>query len=180
VDFSRPVGYAQAGAAEVLLAGLGHDAPGRYTYVVRSVAGSAWLESPDLSCACELGLDAAGQWLGARPAGVEWLSAKVEAGGRITVNWLYRTLPGRPVPTDFAVYCSTSPAVPAGDPSAVVAYTRDGAASHAFDLDHGRSYWFAVKARTGDTESHAPRPVGPFVADAFVPAAPAVVVGRAV
>lgn len=179
VDLTRPVGYAQAGSSEIRMAGLGHDAPGRYTYLVRPVSGSAWLETPDFSCACELEFDEAGQWLGARPAGVEWLSAEVASAGRITVRWFYRTPPGGLTPTDFAVYCSTSPTSVPGEPTAVVAHTRDGSRSHTLQLEHGSSYWFTVTARAGEAESTVPRPVGPFVADASAPAVPTVLLRRA-
>jgi len=181
VDLTRPVGFAQCGAAVISLAGLGHEPLARYTYVARPVAGAAWLETPDLSNACEVEIDAGGDWLGNRPGGVEWLWAEVASGGRITVSWSYRTPPGRPAPTDFGVYCAAGPRIASGTPSAVVDYTRDGMLSHTFDLADGGSYWFAVTARLGPPwriESRMPAPIGPFVADALAPPAPSVVVSR--
>ncbi len=178
VDFTRPVGYAQCGATVIRLAGLGHGPLARYTYVVRPVAGAAWLETPDLSNACEVEADIGGDWLGNRPVGVEWLWAEVGSGGRITVNWSYRTTPGRLAPTDFGVYCDLRPRIAPGSPPAVVDYTRDGMLSHTFDLADGASYWFAVTARIGGIESHMPAPIGPFVADALVPLTPSVAVSR--
>jgi hypothetical protein len=178
VDFARPAGHAQCDATVIRLAGLGHEPLARYTYVARPVAGAAWLETPDLSNACEVETDAGGDWLGGRPAGVEWLSAEVLSAGRITVSWSYRAPPGRPVPTDFGVYCRTGPRIVSGSPSAVVDYTRDGTVSHTFDLADGASYWFAVTARCGGVESRVPAPIGPFVADASTPSAPLVTVSR--
>lgn len=181
VDFARPVGYAQCDATVIRLADLGHEPLARYTYVARPVAGTTWLETPDLSNACEVETDAGGDWLGNRPAGVEWLWAEVVSGGRITVSWSYRTPPGRLAPTDFGVYCALRPRIASGNPSAVVNYTRDGIVSHTFDLADGVSYWFAVTARCGPPrriESHMPAPIGPFMADASAPLAPSVTVSR--
>jgi hypothetical protein len=181
VDFARPAGYAQCDATVIRLGGLGHEPLARYTYVARPVAGAAWLETPDLSNACEVETDAVGDWLGSRPAGVEWLSAEALSGGRITVSWSYRTPPGRLAPTDFGVYCALRPRIASGSPSALVSYTRDGLVSHTFDLTGGASYWFAVTARRGPPrriESRMPAPIGPFVADASTPSAPLVTVSR--
>lgn len=178
VDFSRPVGFGQAHEGRISLAGLTHAAPGVYTYVVRPVAGAAWLETPDLSNACEVVLDPDGQWLGSRPAGVEWLTARAESGGRITVRWSYRTQPGRRAAETFAVYCMRQPGPVAGEPSVLKDSARDGIYSHTFSLEHGESYWFTVTARAGAAESHMPPPIGPFVADASIPATPSVIVTR--
>jgi len=176
VDFSAPVSYAQCDAAAIRLAGLGHVPLTRYIYVVRPVAGTMWLETPDLSNACELETDADGDWVGNRPAGVEWLTATVESGGRITVRWSYRTPRGTAAPQEFCIYCSTSSEIDPGNPSAAVDFVSDGAAEYGLDLVDGVSYWFAVTARSVVVESHMPAAIGPFVADASAPAAPSVAI----
>jgi len=176
VDFASPVAYAQCNAEAISLAGLAHEPLTRYTYVVRPVVGVAWLETPDLSNACEVEIDANREWVGNRPVGVECITASVESGGRITVRWSYRTPPGLAAPQEYCVYCSTSADIAAGNPSAVMAFAGDGAVEHAFDLADGVSYWFAVTARAGGIESRMQAPVGPFVADASVPDTPSVAV----
>lgn len=176
VDFAAPVAYAQCNADGICLAGLAHEPLARYTYVVRPVVGAAWLETPDLSNACEVEIDADGDWVGNRPAGVERITASVESGGRITVHWSYRTPRGMAAPQEYCVYCSTSADIDVGNPSAVVDFAGDGAVEHAFDLVDGVSYWFAVTARADGVESRMSAAVGPFVADASVPEAPSVVV----
>ncbi len=176
VDFSTPIAYAQCNADAISLAGLAHGPLARYTYVVRPVVGAMWLETPDLSNACEIEIDVGGDWVGNRPAGVERITASVEAGGRINVRWSYRTPPGLAAPQEYCIYCSTSAHIAVGNPSAVVDFASDGPVEHGFDLADGVSYWFAVTAKSDGIESRMPAPVGPFVADASVPEAPSVAV----
>ena len=176
VNFATPVAYAQCNTDAIGLASLAHEPSARYAYVVRPVVGAAWLETPDLSNACEFEIDAGGDWVGNRPAGVERITASVESGGRITVRWSYRTQPGMTAPQEYCVYCSTNVDIDVDNPSAVVAFAGDGPVEHTFDLADGVSYWFTVTARAGGVESRMPAAVGPFVADASAPCAPSVAI----
>jgi len=175
---SRPRRDLTRGPGAISLAGLAHEPLTPYTYVVRPVVGATWLETPDLSNACEFEIDADGDWIGNRPAGVDRITASVESGGRITVHWSYRTPPGMTAPQEYCVYRSTSADIDEGNPSAVVDFAGDGPVEHGFDLADGVSYWFAVTARADGVESRMPVPAGPFVADASVPGAPSVAVAR--
>ena len=178
-DFAVPVGFAQAGATSLTLAGLGHEASARYTYVVRPVCGNGWIETPDQSCAVELETDASGQWTGQRPDAVEWLDAAVGSGGDIHLRWRWRRAYGADEPADFALYCAAAPDITPGSPQATVAYAGEGEYSHTFSLADGQSYWFAVTARSGGgVESHLSRVVGPYLADATAPAPPSVVISK--
>ncbi len=179
VDFDAPVGLAQCGATGVCLSGLGHVASTRYTYAVRPVAGTAWLETPDVSCVVEMETDAAGDWIGNRPAKVEWVDAEVLSGGRVKLKWSYRTPCGGDAPADFGLYWATAPGIVVGSPQATTTYAADGAYSHTFALSDGEAYWFAVTARTaGGLESPLSAETGPCVADATPPTAPEVTVTR--
>lgn len=177
VDFDVPVGFGQADSVSLLLTGLGHAVSTVYTYVVRPVAGNAWLETQDLSCRCEFETDASADWLGSRPTPVEWLDADVIDGGRVRLRWRWRKAYGGDEPHDFGLYYSAGPEVTAGSPQATEPYTREGDYSHTFTLSDGQTYWFAVTARTSEgTESHLSRIIGPYLADAAAPPAPTVTV----
>jgi len=179
VDFTAAVGIAQCNAASIALAGVGHAASTRFTYVVRPVAGNGWLETPDISCACEFETGDDGDWLGNRPAPVEWLAAAVGAGGSVRLSWSWRRPRGGAEPTEFGLYCSTGPGISPGSPDVTVPYGSEGESSHTFSLADGQSYWFAVTARSPEgVESHLSKIIGPHVADALSPAAPVVRVSR--
>jgi hypothetical protein len=175
VDFSAPVAFAQADATSIALVGTGHAALTRYTYVVRPVAGNGWLETPDGSCAVEFETGADGDWLGARPAPVEWIRAEIKAAGGIELSWSWRRPYGGSGPMDFCLYHAGVPAIVAGDPQATATYTADGRYSHTFSLSGGQTYYFAVTARDGEgVESHLSDVIGPYLADATPPDAPTV------
>ena len=177
VDFSTYVGFAQPDAASISLVGVGHDASTRYTYSVRPICGNGWLETPDVSCSCEFETDGDGDWLGNRVWPVEWVDAEVLSGGQVKVRWSYRTPYGGTAPADFGVYYASSGSITPGSPDATETYTADGTYSHTFTLSDGQTYWFAVTA--GDSqgvESHLSGIIGPYLADATAPAAPAVTV----
>jgi len=172
VDWDTPVGFAQADSTTIAVTGAGHAASTRYTYAVRPVAGNGWLETPDVSNTCEFETDGSGDWMGARPAAVEWLDAAVEAGGEIKLSWSWRRPYGAAVPEDFALYCATSPQIAPGSPQATEPFVSQGLYSHTFSLANGQSYWFAVTARASGVESDLSRIIGPYVADAAAPGAP--------
>lgn len=173
VDFEAPVGFAQAGATSVSLVGLGHTASTRYTYVVRPVSGNGWLETADLSCTCEVETDAEGEWLGDRPAPVEWLAADVLDGGKIKLSWRWRKPYGGCEPEQFRLYCANGPNIVPGDLQATAPFVSEGDYSHTFVLEDGNCYWFAVTASgPAGTESHLSAVVGPRLADATAPNAP--------
>jgi len=175
VDFGAPVAVAQADSGTIALVGLGHAASTRYTYAVRPVAANGWLETPDTSCTVEFETDSAGQWPGGRPAPVEWLTVAVQQGGQITLSWLWRRPQTGTEPDDFGLYCSTSPDIEAGCPSATEPFVSGGEYSHTFCLENGRSYWFAVTTRdSGGCESYLSNVIGPFVADTVAPSDPTV------
>ena len=177
VEFSVPMGIVQPTAGSVTLAALGHAPSTRYTYVLRPVAGAAWLETPDASCVCEFETDGSGEWLGNRPAAVEWVDATIESAGQIAVFWSWRRPYGGAAPSAFGVYWATSRDMAFGTPAATANYTGDGTYSHTFALTGGTSYWFAVTARTeSGLESHPSRVIGPYVADSTPPPPPVVTV----
>jgi hypothetical protein len=178
LDLDQPVGFAQADATTLTLAALGHEPSTRYTYVVRPVCGCGWLETPDYSCTCEMATDEVGDWVGSRPAPVEWLAARVESGGRIVLRWRWRRPYGGIEPADFGLYCSAAPDIEPGAPQVVVPYSAEGRqCSHAFQLADGEVCYFAVTARTAaGVESHVSAVIGPYVADATPPAQPDVTV----
>ena len=177
VDFDTPVGFAQAGAETVTLTGLGHEASTRYTYAARPVAGNGWLETPDVSNTCEMVTDSNGDWVGTRPAPVQWLEADVQDGGDIELRWTWQRPYGQGTPEGFNLYCSTAPGIEPGSPEATEPFTSSGGYCHTFHLADGQSYWFAVTARTANgVESGASRVIGPITADATAPGAPAVTV----
>lgn len=176
VDFGSAVGFVQASAGSLTLAALGHDASRRYTYAIRPVAGNAWLETPDAACSAEMETDAQGDWLGSRPAPVEWVDAVPTAGAKIVVRWRWRRPYGGTVPADFAVYCSASRFISPGSPQATADYVAEGEYSHTFTLTLGATYHFAVASRTGEgVESHLSRIIGPLVADGAPPPTPIVI-----
>ena len=177
VDFTTPVGFAQADATSITRTGLAHEASTRYTYVVRPVAGNGWLETPDVSNSCEMETDGAGDWIGNRPAAVQWLEADVQDGGDIELRWSWRKPYGQGTPEGFNLYCSTAPRIAPGSPQATEPFASEGTYSHAFSLADRQSYWFAVTARAAaGLESHLSMVIGPFTADATSPGVPAVTI----
>jgi len=173
VDWSAPVAELDPANTNPSLAGLGHAPSTRYTYVLRPVRGGDELESPDLSCAVEFETDASGGWLGQRPAEVEFLEARVAAGGQVQLHWAYRTPYGAEPPADFCIYHASSPRFALGQPQATCQYTSDTGYRQTLAMEAGRTYYFAVTARSSaGIESRAPRIVGPVVADAEPPARP--------
>ena len=177
VDWSTPVGFAQADATSVVVTAAGHAPSTRYTYAVRPVAGNGWLQTPDVSCLCEMETGPTGAWLGRRPASVEWLGAAVLAGGQIRLSWSWRRPSGGLEAAAFSLYCRGGPAIEPGSPEAVADFQAEGTQSYTFQLTDGQAYWFAVAARATDgAESPLSAVIGPFLADATPPAAPRVVV----
>ena len=176
VDFATPVESVSGGAAGAQLVGKGHEASTRYTYVVRPVLSD--MESPDVSCAVEFETDPAADWLGSRPATVEIVEAEVLEAGKVRLRWSHRTRPGWPRPNDFGVYYDQTPAITPGSPQATVACAADGVYTTTLSLTGGKTYWFAVTARTAaGAESMLSEVVGPFVADATAPPQPTVYTG---
>lgn len=178
VDFDMPATYLCSGNTTPTLTGLGHSASKRYTYVVRPVRGASELETPDYSCSIEFETDGAGDWLGDRPARVEFVEAIVQSGGQVELRWGYRTPYGGSTPSDFGIYYANEPSIAPGSPEATETYTQDQVYTKTLTLTGGSTYWFAVTARTaGGVESHLSEIVGPLVADATAPAAPVVYAG---
>ena len=106
---------------------------------------------------------------------VEFIEATVAEDGKIALTWGYATPYGGAPPADFGVYYATSPAIAPGSPDATVAYAADKTYSIDLPLDDGVTYWLAVTARSAEAvESHLSEVIGPFVAKATPPAAPAV------
>jgi hypothetical protein len=177
VDWSLPVGFAQADATSVVVTAAGHAPSTRYTYAVRPVAGNGWLQTPDVSCLCEFQTGPTGAWAGRRPVPVEWLGAAVLAGGQIRLSWSWRRPAGGAEAAAFSLYCRTGPGIEPGAPDAVADFLAEGTQSYTFQLEGGQSCWFAVAARSADAaESHLSAVIGPFVADAAAPAMPRVFV----
>jgi hypothetical protein len=173
VNFAGPIATVQHSPARV--AGLAPAAGRRHTLVLRPFADG--VETPDLSCSCELETDAGGEWLGSRPASVDWLAAEALSGGRIELRWHWQGGEGGPgggaEPATFALYCRDSRQIVPGAPDALPAAAGVGEYSHTFTLPDGASRWFAVAARTAEgVEGHLSRVIGPYVADASPPAAP--------
>ena len=172
VDFDTPV--ATLGAAETTptLSALGHAASTRYTYVVRPFRGA--LVTPDYSCVCEFETDADGEWAGQRPGPVRSVDAEIGSGGQITVRWNHLVPYGEINPKDFAVYYRTAGGAYGSSPNTTKTFAagrRDY--QHTFTLSDATAYYFKVAARTAaGVESHADE-IGPFVADATAPSAPA-------
>jgi len=174
VDFDTPVDTLGSGETEPTLTDLGHAALTTYCYVIRPVLGA--LETPDLSCRVLMETDAAGDWVGNRPVGVEAFSATVIAGGEIRLRWTYRTPYGGSAPNDFGIYYSTTgPDITLGSPDATKSYTTDGQYVEDLALSDGVSYWVCVTARTATpVESMRSAILGPLLADDTAPANPAV------
>ncbi len=178
VDFEDPVAYLRTDGAPALLVGLGHVASKRYTYVVRPVRGGSELVTPDLSCRAEFETDGAGDWLGDRPARVDFVDAGVIDSGKIRLRWGYTTPYGKSEPADFGVYHAGSPHISPSSPQTAVSYAKDGGYAIDLGLADGETYWLAVTARSATgVESHLSEVIGPFVAKAAAPAAPDAYVG---
>ncbi|KKL96563.1 hypothetical protein LCGC14_1843250 [marine sediment metagenome] len=173
VDFGTVIAEVDGALTTVSLTGEGHAASTRYTYAVRPVRGGDELETPDLSCAVTFETDGGGDWLGDRPAMVEFLEATVEDGGDIALAWSFRTPYGGSAPNDFGVYYSGTPDITPGSPDATESYTSDGRCATTLTLTGGQTYWFAVTSRSaGGVESLLSEIIGPFVADSTAPGAP--------
>lgn len=173
VDFATPIATVTGSPAEIT--GLAPRASERYTLVVRPFDDG--IETPDLSCSCELQTDAAGEWLGARPASVDWLTAEPLDGGQVSLRWHWRgEAAGGPAgaePASFALYCRDSKQIAPGEPDAVVAACGPGEYACTFTPGQGATRWFAVAARLAEgVESHLSRVVGPVTADASPPEQP--------
>ena len=171
VDFMTEVGHTSVTAGNVTLTGLGHAAGTKYTYAVRPVLNG--LETPDISCKAELVTGSDGDWVGNRPAAIPAAEGYVRSGGMIRLRWHYRK--GNVAPDEFAIWCGTAGSgLGAGDPDAAETYTNDGYYEHDFTLTDGTAYYFRLAARNGAVESE-PTTIGPFLADATSPPAPALV-----
>ena len=106
---------------------------------------------------------------------MDFIEATVAENGKIALTWGYTTPHDGSAPADFGVYYSTSSAIVPGSPDATVSYTTDKTYSIDLSLDDGLTYWLAVTARSAEgVESYLSEVIGPFVAKATPPAAPAV------
>jgi hypothetical protein len=119
--------------------------------------------------------DGAGDWVGNRPGGIEFLEARVKDGGDVELRWSYRVPYGRTAPDDFGIYYGSSPDISAGSPQATEAYAGEKVYTKTLSLSGGQTYYFAATARiTAGAESQLSRVVGPLVADDTAPATPTV------
>lgn len=175
VDFATPVATVQSAMSAETFLGLTHAPSTVYTYVLRPVL--AGLEMPSITCRVTFETDGTGAWVGARPAAPQTPAAVAQAAGTVRLSWSYRTPYGKSRPSDFGVYYATDPAIVRGAPLATLAYTVDGRFAKVLTLADGVAYWFAVTARTaGGVESALSEIVGPVIADATAPGAPAVTI----
>ena len=175
VDFDTPVAMLRRDATSASVAGLAHAVSAEYTYVLRPVRGSDALETPDQSCRMPFETDGDGDWIGVRPAAVDFIEANVIAGGGVEIRWGYTTPYGASSPAEFCIYSSDSPDIAPGSPDATVGYTGDTTYSTELTFDDGATRYLAVTARSsGGVESALSEILGPFVAVDSEPEAPTV------
>ncbi len=176
VDFSSAVGSVGAGNDSIALAGLGHAAATKYTYVLRPVLSD--LETPDYSCVVEVSMDASADWEGNRPAPVSGLSVEVVAGGKTRLRWSYTTPRNNTAPSGFSIWHGSSlPVDTSGAADATETYAADGTYSKDITLTDGATTYFAVTAFSASVVHSALAVVGPVVADDTDPAAPTIYTG---
>ena len=169
-ELSRCVG------ATITLTGLGHAPGGKYWYAVRPLRNG--LVCPDRSCAVELSVDSGGDWEGNRPAAVGWAECRILPAGVLRLRWRYDVSPGAAAAEDFAVWHGPGMDLGAGSPDHVEPCTGEGYYEHDFTLAGGESHYFRIVARTAGGVESSPLTVGPFLADAAAPPAPAMHVSR--
>jgi len=176
VDFSSSVGSVAAGNDSISLAGLGHTASRKYTYVLRPVLAD--LETPDYSCTVEVSIDADADWEGNRPAAVSGFRAEVIDGGEIRLRWSYTTPRDNTAPSGFAIWHGSGlPVDTGGAADATETYTADGSYSKDITLADGATYYFAVTAFSATAVRSPAAVVGPVVADDTAPATPTIYAG---
>lgn len=88
VDFTEPVGGADAGAITIYLGALGLVADTQYVVGLRAVSDAGVIEE-GTSCTCLVLVTAGGELLGAKPNPLSSASAAQAAGGKLRVSFLY-------------------------------------------------------------------------------------------
>jgi hypothetical protein len=172
IDWTTPVGSVTSDETSATLTGLGHAASTRYFYAVRPETDGG-LETPDVSCVVEMATDAAGDWVGSKPAPVSGLSVEQASYGNLRVKWRYQS--GTTAPDNFHVWYGTDPlrlGQVGHSAKSTIAYDGDKLYTLTLgSLSEGAPYFFKIVAANGDAESPAVH-AGPVFPDATAPATP--------
>jgi len=172
IDWTTPVGSVTSDQTSATLTGLGHAANTRYFYAVRPETDGG-LETPDVSCVVEMATDAAGDWVGSKPAPVSGLSVEQASYGNLRVKWRYQS--GTTAPDNFHVWYGTDPlrlGQVGHSAKSTIAYDGDKLYTLTLgSLSEGAPYFFKIVAANGDAESPAVH-AGPVFPDATAPATP--------
>ncbi|HUU91638.1 MAG TPA: hypothetical protein VM238_10545 [Phycisphaerae bacterium] len=88
VDFTEPVGGAQAGTGAIYLSGLGLAADTQYIIALRGVSDAGVVEE-GTGCTCLVLVTAGDELEGARPNPLSSASAEQAAGGKLRVAFIY-------------------------------------------------------------------------------------------
>jgi hypothetical protein len=172
IDWTTAVGSVTSDETSATLTGLGHAASTRYFYAVRPETDGG-LETPDVSCVVEMATDAAGDWVGSKPAPVSGLSVEQASYGNLRVKWRYQS--GTTAPDNFHVWYGTDPlrlGQVGHSAKSTIAYDGDKLYTLTLgSLSEGAPYFFKIVAANGDAESPAVH-AGPVFPDATAPATP--------
>jgi len=172
IDWTTPVGSVSSDQTSATLTGLGHAASTRYFYAVRPETDGG-LETPDVSCVVEMATDAAGDWVGSKPAPVSGLHVAAASGGSVEVRWRYQS--GTTAPDNFFLWYGTDPlrlGQVGYSTKSTIAYSGDKLyRTYIGGPSEGLPYFFKIVAVNGDAESPAVQ-AGPVFPDATGPATP--------
>ncbi len=153
IDWSSPVATV-AGTAYTV-----SDLPAgsRRRVGIRLFDMASGLEEAGSAAQILLARDAAGADVSTMPGGPRALSVVPKGGPAVSVSWLYLPVPGRPDPTEFALWCQVGSTVdPTIDPDLIVnaldiAATPDGSRYRASigGLSAGVGYMVLIRGRLG-------------------------------
>jgi len=176
IDWDNAVG--DVTGATATLTGLGHAASTKYCYGIRpyrDIGGGEKLVTPTFAGIAEVEIDSGGDWVGTRPWPVRNFHAEIRSGGRIRLRWRY--VPGPAIPSQFNIWYGGSRDLGGGEPDETVAYRGRAPYSKELSLSDGTRYWFRIQVATSGGAMSVPVTIGPLVADATGPAAPAASIG---
>jgi len=177
VDVDTPLAHLQASNITPTLTGLGHAVSTKYTYLIRPTrvtSDGSELETQDLSNNVVFETDAAGEWIGTRPAQVLWVLAEVKDDGDIKLSWEFRNPSGYTAPDHFNIYYSNDDNIePDGAGQTTEDYTTGKVYTKTIALSDGLTYYFGITGESaGGVESYMSVIIGPYVADAAGPDEP--------
>jgi len=173
VDFSEPVGCAQAGQTDAYAFAAALAAETEYVYALRAVS-DAGIEDQNVTCYCRARIDGEGSLIGERPNMVLSASRRRAAGGKLAVAFTYSRLGEKAEAATVQIARATGDAIDWESPLATVALAAGKATRHdgklAETFDDGETVRLALRAVTAGGVAGPVLRLPAIAADASAPA----------